>query len=45
MKEKDITEKNSLLHAKTLLYNMLTPLDKDDKKELLKLLLALTKGI
>ena len=45
MKEKDIIEENSLLHAKTLLDNLLSPLNKDDKKEMLKLLLELTKKL
>lgn len=42
MKEK---EENDLERAKTLLNEMLTPLNKEDKKELLKLLLALTKDL
>ena len=42
MKEK---EENDLERAKTLLNEMLAPLNKEDKNELLKLLLALTKDL
>ncbi|MBQ8837674.1 MAG: hypothetical protein IJ002_09270 [Clostridia bacterium] len=42
MKEKETTKDNDLEAAKAFLCNMLAPLDEDERKKLLKMLLNLT---
>lgn len=45
MKEKDIREETDLNIAKEFLNNMLSPLSDAEKKQMLKMLLELTKDI
>ncbi len=43
--EKDITEENDLNAAKELLNNMLSPLSEEERKNMLRMLLYITKDM